>query len=279
MLPSIAEHAKNHGIKPNKRLGQNFLFDLSLCHKIAKQSGSLENKIIVEIGPGVAGLTRAILENNPQKLIAIEKDKKCLDLLSEIQSSYPQLEVINADALKISISDIAKQYGADKVQIISNLPYNVGTKLLVDWLHHDLDYIESITVMLQKEVVQRSLSQTGDKNYGRLSIWRELYTEGYKCFDVAPTAFHPPPKVQSSILKLTPHHKYNIRDEELQMLNKILLTAFSARRKLFSKSLAALTNQYREIMEELSLDQMIRPDRITPEQYLAIAKSIIEECK
>ena len=274
MLPTIAQHARNHGITPNKKLGQNFLYDLSLCAKIAQQAGTIQGKTIIEIGPGVAGLSRAILECNPQQLIVIEKDRRCITLLEEIKQLYPQLIIINQDAMKLQFAELAAQYKFQQAKIISNLPYNIGTKLLVGWLQSDLEFIESITVMLQKEVVERALAEESNKNYGRLSIWCSLLTEARKCFDVAPSAFYPPPKVSSSILHLTPKNRHKLDASLHKSLHAILAAAFSARRKLFKKTLRSITQNTEQLFLETGLKQDVRPDQISPEQYLQLAQLI-----
>jgi 16S rRNA (adenine1518-N6/adenine1519-N6)-dimethyltransferase len=186
-LPSIAKLASSHGIQPLKKFGQNFIFDETLCDKIVKASGLKTGSFALEIGPGPAGLTRSILKQNPAKLIAIETDVRCMPLLQEIKEHYPALEIINADALKIKLSDI---FTGEKIQIIANLPYNVGTGLLLNWFK-ELEHIESMTLMLQKEVVERIIAKPSSSAYGRLSIISQLLCDCNKAFDVSPKAFCP----------------------------------------------------------------------------------------
>lgn len=270
MLPTIAQHAKHHDIRPNKRLGQNFLYDLSLCNKIAEQAGDITNKTVIEIGPGVGGLTRAILNRSPKNLIVIEKDTRCLALLEDLKNHYPHLTIINADALECDLDSLALASEAREFNIISNLPYNIGTNLVVNWLRHSKN-LASITVMLQKEVVERICAKAGDKNYGRLSVWCNLLSTPSTCFDVSPQAFYPPPKIFSSVVHLK--LKAQNLDKALQeILSKILITAFSARRKIIKKALANLVNEAE--LSALSLPPTMRADQITPEQFVELARYI-----
>ncbi len=181
-LPTIAAHAKMHNIVQQKKLGQNFIFDSSLCDKIALSvQGGVEGRHVLEIGPGPGGLTRSILALNPAKLTVIEKDSRCISLLQDIQKIYPNLEIISDDALKVDISNITD----GRITIISNLPYNVGTVLLFQWLEH-LERIESMTLMLQKEVVERICAKPSTKAYGKLSVMCQICADVRKEFDVSP---------------------------------------------------------------------------------------------
>lgn len=271
VLPSIALHAKSHGITPQKRLGQNFIFDSSLCDKILRSAlPSANGKDILEIGPGPGGLTRAILSQNPRRLIVIEKDPRCLELLLDLQKYYPNLEIISGDALEIDLKDLAIKKAIDKIVIISNLPYNVGTELLFKWLEYP-EIVESMTLMLQREVVDRICANHSTKAYGKLSVICQLLADVNKEFDVSPKAFYPPPKVHSSIINIRP--KNILHDKILiEKVRKITHTAFMFRRKMLKKALSEIPEQ---IFLDLNIDNNDRPENLSPEQYLSLAKELL----
>lgn len=267
-LPTIASHAKQYGLEPNKKLGQNFLFDLSLCEKIAKSSPNLEGHNLLEIGPGPGGLTRAILNFNPKKLVVIEKDKRCIDLLKDIKQHYSNLDIISGDAMNIKLSEIAELDG--KVSIISNLPYNVGTELIFKWLD-EIEKVASINVMLQKEVVDRICAKVGTKSYGKLSIMTQILSDVEKLFDVQKEAFHPPPKVTSSIVQIVP--KKNIPSRDIvEKVRKITHFAFSQRRKTIKKSLAPISDDIVGILQKLDIDPTLRAENLSVEDYVRLAQ-------
>ena len=266
-LPSIAAHAKIHLISPQKKLGQNFIFDASLCDKIVRAAPSVTDRYVLEVGPGPAGLTRSILACSPLMLTVIEKDKRCIDLLSEIKNIYNNLQIIEGDALEIRVQELAPK---DKLIIIANLPYNIGTELVFRWLE-DATLIESITVMLQKEVVERICAKPGSKAYGRLSVMCQILCNVRKEFDVSPAAFYPPPKVHSSVVTLTP--LTNLPSAEIVALaREITKNAFGARRKMIKTSLKSIPD---DIFKKLGIDTSIRAENISPEQYLMLAKEVL----
>lgn len=275
MLPSIAQHAKSHGIVPDKKLGQNFLFDLSLCDRIVKSAGNIKNKMVLEIGPGPAGLSRAILACAPTKLFTIEKDTRCIALLQNVKEHFPQLEIINQDALKISLSSLT--HLSDPLTIIANLPYNIGTELLSRWLK-ELEYIESITIMLQKEVVDRICAKPGSKTYGKLSIMCQILGNVEKKFDISPEAFFPPPKVTSSIVRIVPKKEQYSRNI-IDNVDKITSLAFNQRRKMLKSSLKNLgmlidsnsSITVDNILESCSIDPTARAENLTIEDYVRLA--------
>lgn len=263
ILPSIAAHAKYHGITPQKKLGQNFIFDASLCDKIVRTIPSLKGKTVLEIGPGPGGLTRAILAAEPSKLIVVEKDSRCLELLHDIQKSYPNLEVIQGDALKIKLPDIT---GEGKLHIISNLPYNIGTELVFRWLEYP-ELIESMTLMLQREVVDRICSKHASNDYGRLSVMCQIVAHTKKEFDVSPAAFYPPPKVHSAIVTLLPKEPY-LDKALIEKVRIVTHDAFTARRKMLRTSLKAVPD---EIFTKLGIVRTARAEDLSPDNYLSIA--------
>lgn len=203
-LPPLRDVIQRHGLDARKALGQNFLLDLNLTQKIARTAGALEDATVFEVGPGPGGLTRAILALGARKVIAIERDTRCLPALAEIADHYPgRLEVIEGDALKTDFETLAPE---GPIKIIANLPYNVGTQLLVNWLLPKAwpPFWQSLTLMFQKEVGERIVANEDDDHYGRLGVLCGWRTEARMAFDVPPQAFTPPPKVTSTVVQLTP---------------------------------------------------------------------------
>lgn len=273
MLPSIAQHAKSHGIIALKSLGQNFIYDLSLCRKIASTANITKDDYVLEIGPGTAGLTRSILEMDPKKLIVIEKDRRCINLLSEVKSEYHRLEILESDALSISLKDIKLKFEipeSSKLKIVANLPYNIATKLITDWLYQYED-IELISVMVQKEVADRMSSKESLKSYGRLSIICQLVCEVKKLFDVSPESFYPRPKIWSSIVFFSPK-EFVPEMEVLKLIEKLTEKAFGMRRKMLRVSL----KEYENLISDFQIGNL-RAENLKPEDYLALAKKILEK--
>jgi 16S rRNA (adenine1518-N6/adenine1519-N6)-dimethyltransferase len=191
-----------------------------------------------------------------------------LPLLEEIKLSYPILQIKHADALKVSLSEINN----NKIDIVANLPYNIGSQLLTNWLYQ-IEHVNSMTLMLQKEVVDRIVSSHNRKSYGRLSIFCQIFCEVEKCFDVSPKAFYPEPKIWSSVVRLVPKHEVPepiVRDR----LEKITQAAFSGRRKMIKSSLGKIIPNITEILQKLALDQTLRAENLSPQDYIRIAKAI-----
>jgi len=269
MLLSIAKHASKHGIIPLKKYGQNFIFDSTLCDKIVRVSTISENAKVLEIGPGTGGLTRSILAHKPKSLTIIETDSRCIPLLEEIRQHYPALHIIHNDALKFDLMTLSKPDEL-KIDIISNLPYQIGTPLLINWLKQ-IHLISSMTLMLQKEVVERICAKVNTKAYGRLSIICQLICQVEKCFDVSSQAFYPPPKVESAIVKLVPLEML-VATEIIQALELITRLAFSGRRKMVKSSLKKLTPYIEDLLLKLNIDSTHRAENISPNEYLLLAK-------
>jgi 16S rRNA (adenine1518-N6/adenine1519-N6)-dimethyltransferase len=229
-----------YGLRPKKSLGQHFLLDTNLLAKIVRAAGDISQAEVIEIGPGPGGLTRAILAAAPRHLTALEKDARCLAALAPLQEIYGErFTVLEADALEADITKI----GTAPRAIIANLPYNVGTMLIVDWLkavaHHGPAILQSMTVMLQKEVALRMVAQVGDKEYGRLSVLVHQYCDAAIMFDVPAGAFTPPPNVTSAILhaRILPAPR---EDVPLPSLERVVAAAFGNRRKMLRQSLKSL---------------------------------------
>lgn len=277
VLPTIAEHARSHGIIALKKLGQNFIFDSSLCHKIVRHCPNFENQLVIEIGPGPAGLTRSILEKNPKNLIVIELDDRCISLLEEIKLQYNNLIIIKGDALKLSLDEIINQAGVslakdEKIGIISNLPYNIATELISRWLKQ-INLISFINVMVQKEVAERYSATPGNKTYGRLSVVAQLTCKVTKLFDVSPESFYPKPKIWSAILQFLPNEKL-LTLNQITQLEDITRIAFSQRRKMLKSSLKNYIAFNKKLANFIADIAELRAENLSPEVYLQLINLI-----
>ena len=271
-LPPLREVVRTHGLMAKKSLGQNFLFDLNLTSRIARSAGPLEDATVIEVGPGPGGLTRAILAAGAKKVIAIERDSRCLPALAEIADHYPgRLEVIEADALEFDPRPMA---GEGLVRIISNLPYNVGTALLTGWLTGEVwpPWWSSLTLMFQREVAERIVATEDDpKDYGRLGVLCGWRTDARILFDVPPSAFVPPPKITSSIVHLTPNS--SPLPCRMGALEAVTRAAFGQRRKMLRQSLKAIAPDPGAIIAAAGLEETIRAENVPVEGYVALANA------
>ena len=230
-LPPVSEMMRASGLEPKKQFGQNFLFDLNLTGRIARSVPNIEKTTVIEVGPGPGGLTRALLLAGAKKVVAIEKDKTTTAILSQIvEAADGKLEVIFDDALKVNLENVEKSGYA----ICSNLPYNVGTELLIQWLHKiaNGEKIKSLTLMFQREVAERIVASIGDKQYGRLSVLANLIADTKILFDVPNTAFVPRPKVQSAVVQIIPNPKKIKAIKDIKKLEKLTAKLFGQRRKM-----------------------------------------------
>lgn len=268
-LPPLREIIAAHGLSARKSLGQNFLLDLNLTGRIARSSGPLEDVEVVEIGPGPGGLTRALLAEGAKRVIAIERDHRCLAALAEIAAHYPgRLEVIEGDALEID----PVPHLTGPARICANLPYNVGTELLIRWMTPAAwpPWWQSLTLMFQKEVGERIVAQPGSKAYGRLSVLAQWRAVARLAFDVNPSAFTPPPKVTSAIVHVKPEEEPEGVDPK--RLERIVAAAFAQRRKMLRQSLKALTGDPIALLERAGIDPTRRAETLTIPEFLALAR-------
>lgn len=272
-LDPINEVLKKHGFYTKKTLGQNFIFDLNITNKIVSYANPVEGSLVIEVGPGAGSLTRAILYNEPEKVVAIEKDERCLKILSELKEvSCGKLDIVNEDALVVNYPEILKGYEG-KTKVIANLPYNVGTELLMIWLENAPLY-SSLTLMFQKEVGDRITASLGDKQYSRLSVISSITCDTSTAFEVPPTVFYPPPKVSSCVVHLKPYPK-PLYDVDLEKLKQVTKVAFGQKRKAVRNPLKALFGKMtNEILEEVGIDPNLRAENLSPEQYAALSKKI-----
>jgi len=272
-LPPLREVVERHGLMAQKSLGQNFLFDLNLTGRIARAAGPLDGETVVEIGPGPGGLTRALLANGAAHVIAIERDRRCLPALAEIAAHYPgRLEVVDGDALAV---DLSRLLGGRQARIVANLPYNIGTPLLVGWLSLDPwpPWWTSLTLMFQREVAERIVATPQQRaDYGRLAVLTGWRCEAKILFDVPKTAFVPQPKITSSVVHLVPRPAPEPCDRRL--LERITLAAFGQRRKMLRQSLKAVMPDPLPMIEAAGLPPTARAEEIPVEGFVALANAM-----
>jgi 16S rRNA (adenine1518-N6/adenine1519-N6)-dimethyltransferase len=269
-LPPLREVIAQHGLAPKKSLGQNFLFDLNLTRKIARAAGANGGGLFYEVGPGPGGLTRALLSEGADKVIAVERDARCLPALQEIARAWPgKLEIISADALELDEAAILSPC----VRIAANLPYNVGTAILIKWLTGETwpPLWASLTLMFQKEVAQRITAQPGGEHYGRLSVLAQWRCTAKILFDVNRGAFVPPPSVTSAIVRLEPRAQ-PLAPANLHDLEKVTAATFGQRRKMLRQSLKPLGGE--AFLEKAGIDPTARPEDLTIEQFAALARAL-----
>jgi 16S rRNA (adenine1518-N6/adenine1519-N6)-dimethyltransferase len=276
-LPPLREVIRRHGLTPKKSLGQNFLFDLNLTARIARAAEPLENITVVEIGPGPGGLTRALLALGARRVVAIERDQRAIAALEEIGARYPgQLEIVAGDALRIDPRD---QLGPERARVVANLPYNIATALLIGWLTAEPwpPWYDSLLLMFQREVAQRIVATPGSKSYGRLSVLAGWRTEAKLLFDVAPSAFVPPPKVTSSVVRLTPR-PVPLACQSIA-LQRVTEAAFGQRRKMLRQSLKTLGVDAGALLSEAGIEPTARAEEIPVEGFVALANIFSGQAK
>jgi 16S rRNA (adenine1518-N6/adenine1519-N6)-dimethyltransferase len=270
-LDPLREVIRRHGLSATKSLGQNFLLDLNLTMRIARASEPLENVTAVEIGPGPGGLTRALLALGARRVIAIERDERALAALAEIAARYPgRLEVVAGDALK---TDIPALLGPERARIVANLPYNIATALLVNWLTAEPwpPWYDSMVLMFQREVAERICAHVGDESYGRLAVLAGWRSEAKILFDVAPSAFVPPPKVTSSIVRLVPRPVPLACDAAA--LQRVTEAAFGQRRKMLRQSLRSLGVDTMALLDAAGIAPTARAEEIAVEGFVDLARA------
>lgn len=269
-LPSLRSVVDTNNLKAKKSLGQNFLFDQNITDKIARAAGDLTQSTVIEIGPGPGGLTRSLLRAGAKKLVAIEFDERAIKALKPlIDASMGRLTVIHSDALKSNLLEIVLEPNR---KIVANLPYNIGTVLLTNWLkqvREDKNAYESMTLMFQKEVAERISAEPSTKQYGRLAVISNWLCNSMSMFDLPPTAFSPPPKVTSSIVNLVPK-SLPPNSPYFKSVEDVTREAFNQRRKMIRSSL----KNYKEIIEELGIETTKRAENISVEEFIDIASKI-----
>lgn len=269
-LPPLREVIARHGLAAKKSLGQNFLLDLNLTAKVARAAGDLTGATVVEVGPGPGGLTRSLLSLGAKRIIAVERDERCLPALAEIAEGYQgRLDVISGDALDVDWPALVE--GASDVRVVANLPYNVGTELLLRWIAtpHWPPFWTSLTLMFQREVAERIVARPGAEAYGRLGVLAGWRTEARIVFDIAPQAFWPPPKVTSSVVHIVPRAAPLAAD--LRALERVTQAAFGQRRKMLRQSLKALGGE--ALLGRVGIDATRRAETLTVEEFVRLANA------
>jgi len=272
-LPPLREVIRDLGLTAKKSLGQNFLLDLNLTRKIARAAGPLEGTTVVEIGPGPGGLTRALLLEGATRVIAIERDERCLAALQDIGAAYPgRLEVIAADARAVDYRALSLTPPA---RIVANLPYSVGTALLIDWLKTEPwpPWFDRLVMMFQREVADRIVAKPRTKDYGRLAVLAQWRTATRIVLTLPPDAFTPKPKVASAVVEFAPkavlEPACNVRQ-----LEKVTAAAFGQRRKMLRASLRQITPDAEALLEGLGLDPKARAEELQIGDFCRIANAL-----
>lgn len=269
-LPSLKSVIKKFDLAPKKNLGQNFLLDQNITDKIVRSARILSDQQVLEIGPGPGGLTRSILAINPEKLTVIEQDSRCIAALEELKQAYPKLDIVNADAMKVKERELVPQ----STKIIANLPYNIGTALLVKWLE-DIKYWQGFTLMFQKEVAERIMARPSTKDYGRLSVISQLLCDVEHHFNLAPEAFYPPPKVTSSVISLYPK-AIQVPDNISHAVQFISKALFNQRRKMLRVTMKQVHPDLNGLIDKTDISLTQRPEELSVEQFVQIAKNYNE---
>ena len=274
-LPPLKDVISRHQLRAKKSLGQNFLLDLNLTSKIARYAGNLDQFDILEIGPGPGGLTRSLLHEGARKVVAIEKDNRCIEALAEIQATFPgRLKLLQGDALSTN----ASEHLADPVRIIANLPYNIGTELLVRWLTSKTwpSFWQSMTLMFQKEVANRIVASPGSKAYGRLSVMSQWRCDTKIAFNVPATAFTPPPKVESTLVHFEALKEPKF-PAEVEVLEFVVSKAFNQRRKMLRGALKGYFQNVEEALVSIGVLPTKRAEDITVQEYCAMSRILIRK--
>ena len=274
-LPPLKDVIYSNNLLEKKYLTQNYLLDLNLTSKIARYAGSLEQFDILEVGPGPGSLTRSLLNEGARKVVAIEKDSRCIAALEEIQSIFPgRLKLLQGDALSTN----ASEHLADPVRIIANLPYNIGTELLVRWLTSKTwpSFWQSMTLMFQKEVANRIVASPGSKAYGRLSVMSQWRCDTKIAFNIPATAFTPPPKVESALVHFEALKEPKF-PAEVKVLEFVVSKAFNQRRKMLRGALKGHFQNVEESLLSIGVSPTKRAEDITVQEYCAMSQILIRK--
>jgi 16S rRNA (adenine1518-N6/adenine1519-N6)-dimethyltransferase len=268
----LREVIATHGLSARKALGQNFLLDLNLTAKIARSAGDLSGADVLEVGPGPGGLTRGLLAEGARRVVAIEKDARCLPALAEIADAYPgRLEVLNADALEVDWA----AHLTPPIKVVANLPYNVGTELLVRWLTPPAwpPLWDSLTLMFQREVAERIVAQPGGKAYGRLAVLAQWRSEARIVMSLPPEAFTPPPKVRSAVVHLTalPAPRF---EADPKVLERVVAAGFNQRRKMLRAALKGVAPDIEDRILAAGLKPTDRAEQVPIEGFCALARQV-----
>jgi len=267
-LPPLRDVIAKYDLAAKKSLGQHFLLDLNLTGRIARSAGDLSQCTVIEIGPGPGGLTRALLAEGAKKVIAIERDRRPIEALNEISKAYPgRLEIIEGDALEIDPASLCD--GPRK--IVANLPYNISTHLVLNWLENITEY-DSLTLMFQKEVADRLCAVPRTKEYGRISVLTQWLCNVHANFDIKPSAFTPPPKVMSTVVTLRPRPKPLV-DVSRKTLEHVVKAAFGQRRKMLRASLKTLGVNGTDLLVSAGIEPTKRAEELSIEEFCTLVQA------
>tara|TARA_R110002020_G_scaffold134530_54_gene300563 strand:- start:3303 stop:4142 length:840 start_codon:yes stop_codon:yes gene_type:complete len=273
-LPPLRAVIAEHGLSARKSLGQNFLLDLNLTAKIARQAGPLAESDILEIGPGPGGLTRGLLSEGARRVVAVEKDSRCIPALQQIAEAYPgRLEIVEGDALALDVKALL----TPPIRVAANLPYNIGTELLVRWLTPPEwpPYWESLTLMFQREVAERIVAKPGSKAYGRLALLAQWRSTARIALVLPPEAFTPPPKISSAVVHLEalPEPRF---PADPAVLSRTVAAAFNQRRKMLRASLKGLAPDIEDRLLASGIKPTERAEQVSLEQFCTLARNLAE---
>ena len=269
-LPPLRQVIADHDLRARKSLGQNFLLDLNLTSKIARLAGSLDDHDVLEVGPGPGGLTRGLLAEGARHVVAVEKDQRCIPALDAIADAYPgRLTVVEGDALAADVMDRL----TPPIRIAANLPYNIGTELLVRWLSPPVwpPKWSSLTLMFQQEVADRIVARQGQKAYGRLALLTQWRADAQIVMRLPPDAFSPAPKVSSAVIHLTALPKPRF-PADANRLQKVIAAAFGQRRKMLRASLKSVLTAPTDQLLEIGIDPTLRAEALTLEDFCRISR-------
>ena len=270
-LPTLKETINAHGLGARKSLGQHFLLDLNLTARIARTAEITSDDVVIEVGPGPGGLTRALLDSPAKQVVAVERDERCLGIMAELARHYgaDRFQAVNDDAMKVAERELV---AAGQVKLVSNLPYNIGTQLLFKWLD-DLPFFTDFTLMFQLEVAQRITAAPGDKSYGRLAVMAQWLCEAHIAFRLPAAAFTPPPKVDSAVVRLVPRPE-PLAPASAKTLSRVVAAAFGQRRKMLRQSLKAAIKSPIPLLEDIGIDPTRRAETLMIEEFCAIANAL-----
>lgn len=271
-LPPLREVIDAHDLQARKSLGQNFILDLNLTARIARCAGDLTGCDVLEVGPGPGGLTRGLLAMGARRVLAIEKDPRCMAALAEIAAAYPgRLEVINADALDLDTS----AYLTPPIRVVANLPYNVGTELLVRWLTPAVwpPFWDSLTLMFQREVAERIVAKPGSKAYGRLAILAQWRADAQIVMSLPPEAFTPPPKIHSAVVHFKRLEEPRFPADP-KILNRVVAAGFNQRRKMLRASMKGVAPDIEDRLLAAGIKPTARAEEISLEGFCALAREV-----
>ncbi|WP_342722358.1 16S rRNA (adenine(1518)-N(6)/adenine(1519)-N(6))-dimethyltransferase RsmA [Bradyrhizobium sp. B097] len=273
-LPPLRDIIREHSLSARKSLGQNFLLDLNLTARIARAAGPLEDSTVIEVGPGPGGLTRALLAMGAKRVIAIERDERAIDALDYIVKRYPgRIEIVHGDAQHF---DPRPLLDGGKAKIVANLPYNIATQLLVDWLSIEPwpPWYDTMLLMFQREVAERIVAHEDEEAYGRLAVLANWRAETKILFDISPAAFVPQPKVTSSVVRLIPRAAPEPCDR--RMLEQVAAAAFGQRRKMLRQSLKSLSVDPARLAAAAEIDATRRAETIPVTGFVAMARELAD---